>query len=56
MYINIHWLSRSAATMNTLNDKILNLSKLKAFADDRYNVTLNTIFVFERTENIVRKE
>ena len=35
-------------------DKILNETKLKAFADDKFNKK-NYISVFDRVENIVRK-
>ena len=38
------------------NDKILDLPKLKAFADDKSNVTQNIKAVFHRIENIVGKE
>ena len=38
------------------DDKILGLSKLKAFADDKLNVTHNIKVVFLRIENIVGKE
>ena len=38
------------------DDKILGLSKLKTFADDKLNVTQNIKVVFHRIENIVRKE
>ena len=45
-----------ASRFNPLpNDKILDLSKLKAFADDKINVTQKFNFVFERIENIVGK-
>ena len=37
-------------------DKILTLSKLKAFADDKLNVTQNRKFIFRRRKNIVGKE
>ena len=37
------------------NDKFFNLSKLKAFADDKINVTLKLKFVSERIENISEK-
>ena len=37
------------------NDKILDWSKLKAFADDNIKVLNIIIFVFDRIENIVRK-
>ena len=36
------------------NDKILNETKLKAFADDKLN-NKNDIYVFDRVENIVGK-
>ena len=46
--------------MYTLNpfphDKILDETKLKAFADDKSNVTKMIISVFDRVENIVGKE
>ena len=35
------------------NDKILDWSRLKAFADDSLNVTKMIISVFDRVENIV---
>ena len=38
------------------NDKILDLSKLKAFADDKSNVTQTLKFVLGRLENIVGKK
>ena len=37
------------------NNKILDLSKLKAFADDRINVTQKLKFALGRVENIVGK-
>ena len=37
------------------NDNILNWSKLKAFADDKINVTHTLEFVLRRVENIVEK-
>ena len=37
------------------NDTFLDWSKLKAFADDKINVTQNLKFVLEREENIVGK-
>ena len=40
--------------MNSLpNDKILDVTKLKAFADDKMNIAQMMIFVFDRVENIV---
>ena len=38
------------------DDKILGLPKLKAFADDKLNVTQNIKVVFHRLEYIVGKE
>ena len=38
------------------HDKILDWSKLKAFADDNINVTESLKFVLRRLENIVGKE
>ena len=37
------------------HDKILDLTKLKAFTDDKLNVTKMVISVFDRVENIVGK-
>ena len=37
------------------NDKSLDQTKLKAFADDKLNVTKIIISVFDRVENIVGK-
>ena len=37
------------------NDKMLDWSRLKAFADDKINVTQILKFVFERTKNILGK-
>ena len=37
------------------NDKILDWSKMKAFADDKINVTEKLRFVLEKVENIVGK-
>ena len=43
--------------LNSLpNNKILDLSELKAFADDKLNVTQNVKVIFCRIENIVVKE
>ena len=42
--------------VNTLpNDKSLNLSKLKAYADEKLNILQMIEFVFDRIENIVGK-
>ena len=40
---------------NSLANKNLDQSKLKAFADDKLNVAYMLIFVFVRVENIVGK-
>ena len=37
------------------DDKKLTLSKLKAFADDKIDITYMIISVFDRVENIVEK-
>ena len=37
------------------NDKFLDVTKLKAFADGKLNVALMAIFLFDRTENTVGK-
>ena len=37
------------------NDKILDVTKLKAFADDKLNVAKMTIFLYDRVENTVGK-
>ena len=38
-----------------LNNKFLDWSKLKAYADDKINITEKLKFVFGRVENIVGK-
>ena len=38
-----------------IKDEILDQTKLKAFADDKLNVTKKIISVFDRVENIVGK-
>ena len=44
------------STLNSLpNDKILDWSKFKAFADDKIKVLKMIIFVLDRDENIVGK-
>ena len=44
------------ASINSFpNDKILDWSKLKAFADDKINVTEKLKFLLQRVENIVGK-
>ena len=36
-----------------LNDKFLDMSKLKAFADNKLNVAEMTVFLFDKEENSV---
>ena len=51
-----HWMLSvltNIAWRPLLNDKILDWSKLKAFADDKSKVTQNLKFVLGRVENIV---
>ena len=49
--------SKQISIFNSLpNNKILDWSKLKAFADDKINVTEKLKFLLERVENIVRIE
>ena len=38
------------------NNKILDVTKLKAFADDKINVAQIMISVFDRVENILKGE
>ena len=46
----------SVLKVNSLpNDKILDMTKLRAFAGDKINVAQMMIFVFDRVENIVGK-
>ena len=50
-------LQEYTAKFNSLpNNKILDLSKLKAFADDKATVAKMMISLFDRVENIVEKE
>ena len=48
-------LSYSEKVNSVPNDKILDWSKLKAFADDKIKVLKMMIFVFDRIENDVGK-
>ena len=43
------------AYLTLLNDKILALTKLKAFADDKFSKTIMVITAFDMVENIVGK-
>ena len=38
------------------NDKILHVTKMKAFADDKINVSKMAISLFDKVENTVGKE
>ena len=50
-------MSKFSHQLNTLpNNKILEEMKLKAFADDKFNVVKMTISLFDRVKNIVGKE
>ena len=52
----LHHLNTKQMQTNSLpNDKILDLSRLKEFADDNINVTEKLKFVVKREENIVGK-
>ena len=52
--INILW--KGVQLFNPFpHDKILDLTKLKAFADEKLNVSKMIISVFDRVENIVGK-
>ena len=37
------------------NEKILDMSRLKAFTDDKMNIAKMMIYVFDKVENIVGK-
>ena len=52
----LQWWSSSYVIDPLANDKILSLPILKAFADDKLNVTQNVKVVLHRIENIVTKE
>ena len=52
----IHKTSKCHSCFNPFpHDKILYQTKLKAFADDKLNITRMIISVFDRVENIVEK-
>ena len=54
--LSLHHILIAGLLISSLpNNKILDWSKLKAFADDKPNVTQNLKFVLGRVENIVRK-
>ena len=53
---NLTWYNGSWSYINSLpNEKILYYSKLKAFADDKINMTEKLKFVSGKVENIVEK-
>ena len=48
--------AHSRIRINSLpNDTILDVTKLKAFADDKINIAQMMVSVFDRIENIVGK-
>ena len=50
------WINQMLFMVNSLpNDKILDMTKLKAFTDNKINVAQIMISVFDRVENIVEK-
>ena len=49
------WTSLKFIVKSLPNDKISDSSKLKAFADDKSNITQSLKFVLGRVENIVEK-
>ena len=53
--MNIHYLPISDFLTSLPKDKILDWTKLKAFADDKINVTEKLKSVLGRVENIVGK-
>ena len=48
--------SKELTLMGLSNDKILDLSKFKLFADNKMNVAKMMIYVFHSAENIAGKE
>ena len=58
-YLYIYWYkdeNHDKLSINPLpNDKILDLTKLKAFADNKLNVAKIIIFLYDRAENTVGK-
>ena len=53
---SLAWYYPSRRYINSFpHDKILDQTKLKAFSDDKSNVTKMIISVFDRVENIVGK-
>ena len=54
--VQLYCFTHSTISFNLLpNDKMLDLSKLKEFADDKLNVAKMMTYEFERAENIVEK-
>ena len=54
-YLNKIFFTVSCSVYPSPDDKILALSKMKAFADDKWNVSQNIKFIISRAENIVGK-
>ena len=56
IYMGVSLQQEIKKELNTLpNNKILDLSKLKIFADDKINFAKMMIYVYDRAENIVGK-
>ena len=53
--IYVRPVSRSKSSNSLPNDKILDWSKLKAFADNKINLNKKSKLVFGRVKNIVEK-
>ena len=50
------WVNQYFSFFNSLpNNKILDVTKLKAFADDKINIAQVKISIFDKVENIVGK-
>ena len=49
------WVSKGVIVWEWVNNKFLDVTKLKAFADIKSNVAKMTIFLFDRLENSVGK-
>ena len=53
---NVFYLFIDNLHINSLpNNKILNVTRLKAFADDKFSVAKVMISLFDKIQNIVRK-
>ena len=55
MHLHHTWYQASYQLNPSLDGKILGLTKLKAFSDNKFNVAYMTISVSDREENIVGK-